>query len=52
MAILATARVGKDYRITLPQEVREFLELEVGEEIVFYSVASQKGRVCFRKSSG
>ncbi len=52
MAILAIARVGKDYRVTIPKEVREFLGLEVGEEIVFYSVAAQKGRVCFRKSGG
>ena len=50
MAILSSGKVGKDFRITLPREVREFLELVEGEELVFYTVEGQKGRVCFRKS--
>jgi len=52
MAILAKAKIGRDYRLTLPQEVRGFMELSEGDEIVFYSVAGQRGRVCFRRSSG
>ena len=32
MAILATGRVGKDFRLIVPREVRELLELEEGEE--------------------
>lgn len=52
MAILATANVGKDYRITIPPEVREFLKIEEGDEIIFFSVARQRGRACFRKSTG
>lgn len=50
MAILATGRVGADFRLTLPKEVRENLELEEGDELVFFTVRGQKGRVCFRKA--
>ena len=52
MAILATANIGKDFRITIPREVREFLKLEEGNAIIFFSVAKQTGRACLRKSSG
>lgn len=52
MAILATANVGKNFRITIPQEVREFLKLEEGDKIIFFSVARQRGRACLRKSMG
>lgn len=47
---MATGRVGRDFRITLPREVREFLELDEGEELVFFTIGERKGRVCFRKS--
>jgi len=50
MAILATGKVGRDFRITLPSEVRDFLDLEEGENLVFYTVGSRKGRVCLRKA--
>jgi len=50
MAILATGRVGRHFRLTVPREVREFLELVEGQELVFYTVSDQKGRVCFRKA--
>jgi AbrB family looped-hinge helix DNA binding protein len=51
MAILATTKVGVDFRVTIPKEVREHLELNEGDELVFYTIRRQKGRVCFRKSS-
>jgi AbrB family looped-hinge helix DNA binding protein len=51
MAILTTARVGRDFRITVPKEVRELLALSEGDELVFYRLGRTKGRVCFRKSS-
>lgn len=50
MAVLATGRVGRDFRVTVPREVREFLSLEEGEELVFYTVEGRMGRVCFRKA--
>ena len=52
MVILTTTKVGRSYRVTLPQEVRELLELREGDEIVFFTVRGQRGRICFRKSSG
>jgi AbrB family looped-hinge helix DNA binding protein len=51
MVVLTTTKVGRSYRVTLPQEVRELLELREGDEIVFFTVRGQRGRVCFRKSS-
>ena len=51
MTILATTKVGKDFRLTVPKQVRDALELKAGEELVFYTVRGRKGRVCFRKSS-
>lgn len=50
MAVLATARVGRDFRVTIPKEVRELLELSEGEEIVFFARRGTKGRACFRKT--
>ncbi|MCW3992401.1 MAG: AbrB/MazE/SpoVT family DNA-binding domain-containing protein [Candidatus Bathyarchaeota archaeon] len=50
MAVLATGRVGRDFRTTIPTEVREFLGLKEGEELIFYTIEGQKGRVCFRKA--
>jgi AbrB family looped-hinge helix DNA binding protein len=52
MVVLTTTKVGRSYRITLPQEVRDALELMEGDEIVFFTVRGQRGRICFRKSSG
>jgi AbrB family looped-hinge helix DNA binding protein len=51
MTVLATAKVGKSFRLTIPKEVRDVLELKLGEELVFYTVRGRKGRICFRKSS-
>jgi AbrB family looped-hinge helix DNA binding protein len=49
MTVLASTKIGKNFRVTLPQEVRDFLSLSEDDEIVFYSVEGEKGRVCFRK---
>jgi AbrB family looped-hinge helix DNA binding protein len=51
MVVLTTTKVGRSYRVTLPQEVRELLELREGDEIVFFTVRGQRGRVCLRKIS-
>jgi len=50
MAVLATGSVGRNFRVTLPREVRDYLDLEEGEELIFYTIGDQKGRVCFRKT--
>jgi len=51
MVVLVTAKVGRDFRVTLPKEVRELLELKEGDELVFYTVERRGGikRVCIRK---
>ena len=35
MPILATTRVGRFYRTTIPREVRKLLELREGDEIAW-----------------
>jgi len=50
MTILATAKISKGFRVTIPKEAREFLELEKGDEIVFFRVEGMLGRICFRKA--
>jgi AbrB family looped-hinge helix DNA binding protein len=50
MVVLATGNVGRNFRVTLPKEVREYLDLEEGAELVFFTIGSKKGRVCFRKT--
>jgi len=49
MAILATAKVTKDFRLTVPKEVREYLNLEAGRTLVFFTIEGRKGAVCIRK---
>jgi len=51
MTILATAKVSKGFRVTIPKEARELLELEEGDEIIFFTVEEMLGRVCFRKAA-
>jgi len=50
MAVLAIVKVGRDFRVTIPKEVRELLELEEGNELVFFKTEGWKRRVCLRKS--
>ena len=47
---MATTKVGRDFRVTVPREVRELLELSEGDELVFFTLRGTKGRICFRKS--
>ena len=49
MTVIATGKIGKDYRVTLPTNVRDSLDLKEGDELIFYTVEDKKGRVCFRK---
>jgi len=51
MTILATVKVSKGYRVTVPKEARELLKLEEGDEIVFFTVEEMLSRVCFRKTA-
>jgi AbrB family looped-hinge helix DNA binding protein len=50
MAVLAVAKVSKKYRITLPIEVRDFLNVTEGSNLLFFTIEDTKGRVCIRKS--
>ncbi len=51
MTVLASTKIGQNFRVTLPQEVRDLLSLTVDDEIVFYSVEGEEGRISFRKRS-
>ncbi|NIO37713.1 AbrB/MazE/SpoVT family DNA-binding domain-containing protein [Candidatus Bathyarchaeota archaeon] len=48
MTVLATVKIGQNFRVTLPREVRETLELKEGDELVFFTVKRFERRVCFR----
>ena len=37
--------------MTIPKEVRERLNLEGGEELIFYTIEGLEGRVCIRRGS-
>lgn len=50
MAVLAVAKVGTDFRVTIPKEVRELLELKKGDELAFYKTEGWINRICLRKS--
>ena len=49
MAVLAIVKVGRDFRVTIPKEVRELLELEEGDELLFFKAEGWIKRVCLRK---
>jgi len=49
MTVLAEAKVSKKYRITLPMQVRDFLNVDEGSNLIFFSVEDMKGRVCIRR---
>lgn len=42
MAVLAIVKVGRDFRVTIPKEVSELLELEEGNELVFFKTRDGK----------
>jgi len=50
MTVLTIVKVSRDFRVTIPKRVRELLELEEGDELVFFKTEGWKGCVCFRKS--
>jgi len=50
MTVLAAVKVGRDFRVTLPKEVRDFLELKEGDGLVFFTIKEGIGRICIRKS--
>jgi AbrB family looped-hinge helix DNA binding protein len=50
LAVLAIVKVGRDFRVTIPKEVRELLELEEGDELLFFKTKGWIKRVCLRKS--
>lgn len=49
--ILGRGKIGRGFRLTIPREVRDYLGLEEGEELIFYSIEGLEGRVCIRKGS-
>jgi len=49
MTILATVKMFKGFRVTIPKEVRKLLKLEESDEIVLFTAERMLGRVCFRK---
>ena len=49
MVVLASVKVGRNYRITLPKEVRDHLNLDENSEILFFTISGEKGRICCRK---
>jgi len=49
MTVLAIVKVSRDFRVTIPKEVREIFELGEGDELVFFKTEGWKGRVCLRK---
>ena len=38
MTILTSAKISKFFLVSIPKEIREFMELEEGDEIVFLTV--------------
>ena len=50
MTILAVVKISKNFRVTIPKKVRDILELEKDNEIVFFKTEGWEKRVCLRKS--
>lgn len=48
MAILASVKVGKNHRITIPKEVRDVLKINEGSEVIFFTTEGWKRRVGMR----
>ncbi len=49
MTVLAEAMISRNFRVTIPKEVREHLKLAEGNKLIFFTVAELKERVCFRR---
>jgi AbrB family looped-hinge helix DNA binding protein len=50
LAVLAISKVGQSFRVTIPKEVRELLELEEGDELLFFKTRGWVKHICIRKS--
>ncbi len=50
MTVITSTKVGRDFRVTLPKEVREMLQLKEGDEVIFYTMERIIKRVCMRKA--
>jgi AbrB family looped-hinge helix DNA binding protein len=50
LAVLAICKVGQSFRVTIPKEVRELLELEEGDELLFFKTRGWVKHICIRKS--
>jgi len=50
LAVLAISKVGQSFRVTIPKEVRELLELEEGDELLFFKTKGWVKHICIRKS--
>jgi AbrB family looped-hinge helix DNA binding protein len=50
MAVLTVVKIGRGFRITLPKEVREILQVTEENELIFFTIEGQKSRVCIRRS--
>lgn len=49
MAVLAVAKISRGFRVTIPKDVRELLELEEGDELLFFKTEGWMKRICLRK---
>ena len=50
LAVLAVCKVRQGFRVTIPKEVRELLELEEGDELLFFKTRGWVKHICIRKS--
>jgi len=50
LAVLAVCKVRQGFRVTIPKEVRELLELEEDDELLFFKTRGWVKHICIRKS--
>jgi AbrB family looped-hinge helix DNA binding protein len=50
LAVLAVCKVRQGFRVTIPKEVRELLELEEDDELLFFKTRGWIKHICIRKS--
>ena len=49
MVVIAEATISRNFRVTIPKEVREHLKITEGNKLIFFTVPDRKERVCFRR---